>query len=66
MIMAIHVWFSGILRRLLPKLHEHGILIGDLSYPHDPDDLEAKYMGLCRLGPESKVRRIGERWICGS
>jgi len=49
---------AGVLRKLLPKLHEHGILIGDLSYPHDPDDLEAKYMGLCRLGPESKVRRI--------
>jgi hypothetical protein len=24
------------------------------------DDLEAKYMGICRLSPSGRVRRIGE------
>ena len=31
----------------------------DLSYPSNQDDEEAKYMGLCRLGREGKMRRIG-------
>lgn len=51
----------GLMRTLLPLLHERGILTEDLSTPHDPDDLEAKYMGLCRLSPDNKMRRVGER-----
>ncbi|KDQ11196.1 hypothetical protein BOTBODRAFT_461341 [Botryobasidium botryosum FD-172 SS1] len=49
---------KGIMRKLLPALHEKDILTKDLSMPHDLDDLEAKYMGLCRLGPDGKMRRI--------
>ncbi|KAF8326570.1 Nucleotidyltransferase [Cantharellus anzutake] len=49
---------SGVLRKLLPKLRAAGVLTEDLSYPSDLDDEEAKYMGLCRLGHEGKMRRI--------
>lgn len=51
---------AGILRKLLPKLRQLGILTADLSMPGDFDDEEAKYMGLCRLGLAGKMRRIGE------
>jgi DNA polymerase lambda len=50
---------SGILKRLLPRLHEEGILTGDLGTPEDDGALEAKYMGICRRSPEDKMRRIG-------
>ena len=39
---------AGILQRLLPGLHEEGILTGDLGTPEDDGALEAKYMGTCR------------------
>lgn len=46
-----------VLPRLLKKLHEAKILVADLG-GGDVDDLEAKYMGLCRRSPRDKVRRI--------
>ena len=47
------------LQHLLPRLHEEGILTGDLGTPEDDGALEAKYMGICRRSPEDKMRRIG-------
>ncbi|KZT19878.1 hypothetical protein NEOLEDRAFT_1141515 [Neolentinus lepideus HHB14362 ss-1] len=48
----------GILRQLLRRLHQEGILTEDLSVPDDPDDLEAVYRGLCRRDQNSRHRRI--------
>lgn len=50
---------SGILRKLLPRLHHMNILTEDLGTPNDLDHPEAKYMGLCCLGSDGMVRRIG-------
>ena len=49
----------GILQHLLRRLHEEGILTGNLGTPEDDCALEAKYMGICRRSPEDKMRRIG-------
>ncbi|KAJ3501191.1 hypothetical protein NLJ89_g9450 [Agrocybe chaxingu] len=40
---------SGVIPRLLEKLHVAGILTEDLALPDDPFDLECTYRGLCRL-----------------
>ncbi len=48
-----------VLPRLLKKLHAAKILVADLG-GGDGDDLETKYMGLCRRSARDKVRRIGE------
>lgn len=50
---------QGILSRLLRRLRSESILTADLGLPDDADDLEAKYMGICRRSPEDKMRRIG-------
>lgn len=47
----------GILPRLLNKLRSSGIIIADLGGEMG-EDLEAKYMGICRLSPTGVARRI--------
>ncbi|KAG8783713.1 hypothetical protein FRC15_004673 [Serendipita sp. 397] len=42
---------------LLQRLHEENIIVADLG-GEDNDELEAKYMGLCRRSPVDRVRRI--------
>ncbi|KAG8806041.1 hypothetical protein FRC18_006326 [Serendipita sp. 400] len=49
---ALHV-----LPILLQRLHEENIIVADLG-GEDNDELEAKYMGLCRRSPVDRVRRI--------
>jgi len=49
---------QGVLRRLLAELHRQEIVTEDLSIPHDFDDLELVYRGLCRMRPGSPRRRI--------
>jgi hypothetical protein len=49
----------GILPRILAKLHASGIIVADLG-GESGDELEAKYMGICRLSPSNRARRIGE------
>jgi hypothetical protein len=51
--------FEGLIRRLIPRLHDRGILTHDLSLPHNLDALESKYMGLCQVNKDGKIRRIG-------
>ncbi|KAF8651065.1 hypothetical protein AX16_004928 [Volvariella volvacea WC 439] len=48
---------AGILRHLLPLLHDAGILMDDLALPEDPNDLEVIYRGLCRLPHVAGSRR---------
>jgi len=49
----------GILPLILAKLHACGIIVADLG-GESGDELEAKYMGICRLSPSDRARRIGE------
>jgi DNA polymerase beta palm len=49
----------GILPRILAKLHAAGVIVADLG-GESGDELEAKYMGICRLSPSNRARRIGE------
>jgi hypothetical protein len=50
---------AGLLNKLLHVLHDRGILVEDLALPGKDKDLEQKYMGVGRLAPDGKVRRIG-------
>ncbi|KZO91786.1 Nucleotidyltransferase [Calocera viscosa TUFC12733] len=49
---------AGMLHKLLDRLHEQGILTDDLVIPPDNRALEQKYMGVGRLPPDGKMRRI--------
>ncbi|GAA97279.1 hypothetical protein E5Q_03957 [Mixia osmundae IAM 14324] len=48
---------AGVIPRLLTLLKEGNIVRHDLSLPHDPNALDAKWMGLCSL-PGGIHRRI--------
>ncbi|ORX39393.1 hypothetical protein BD324DRAFT_577128 [Kockovaella imperatae] len=49
---------AGVLQRLVSGLSKRGIITHDLSIPHDWMALEAKWMGICRLPPNGKYRRL--------
>ncbi|KAH8092177.1 hypothetical protein BXZ70DRAFT_951513 [Cristinia sonorae] len=49
---------SGVLKKLLAKCHERGIVTEDLNLPDDWMDLENCYRGLCRRDENSRRRRI--------
>ncbi|EJU00591.1 Nucleotidyltransferase [Dacryopinax primogenitus] len=49
---------SGMLNKLIRLLHEKGLLTNDLAVPADTHSLEQKYMGIGRLPPDGKMRRI--------
>ncbi|KAL1405924.1 hypothetical protein Q8F55_007604 [Vanrija albida] len=48
----------GVLKRLLSSLHASGILTHDLTTPSDYTALESKWMGVGRISPTGKYRRI--------
>lgn len=50
----------GILAGLIRELQEEKLVTHTLAAPDDYGALEAKFMGLCRLSDESKIRRIGK------
>ncbi|TCD65161.1 stretch-activated cation channel mid1 [Steccherinum ochraceum] len=48
----------GVLKKLLMKCHERGIVTEDLNLPNDWSDLENIYRGLCRRDENSRRRRL--------
>ncbi|WVQ74353.1 hypothetical protein IAR50_003953 [Cryptococcus sp. DSM 104548] len=52
------VTHAGVLRRLVGGLKKKGVITHDLSEPGDWDAVESKWMGVGRVGPEGKFRRI--------
>lgn len=46
------------LKKLLAKCHERGIITEDLNLPEDWSDLENIYRGLCRRDENSRRRRL--------
>ncbi|KZT57577.1 Nucleotidyltransferase [Calocera cornea HHB12733] len=49
---------AGMLHKLLDTLHDQGLLTDDLVIPPHNKALEQKYMGIGRLPPDGKLRRI--------
>jgi DNA polymerase lambda len=50
----------GILGKLLPALHDASIVTEDLHLPHNYDDLENVYRGLCVLPPFANPNGLGK------
>ncbi|THH33346.1 hypothetical protein EUX98_g800 [Antrodiella citrinella] len=48
----------GVLKKLLGRCHERGIITEDLNIPENWSDLENMYRGLCRRDENSRRRRI--------
>ncbi|KAL0952633.1 hypothetical protein HGRIS_006880 [Hohenbuehelia grisea] len=48
---------AGVVKTLLGKLHDAGIVTEDLALPDESDELECVYRGLCRLPAEGSKRR---------